>query len=154
MITEKQITRHLSALNKLHRNLGSTKYKPIKMTEFRRKYSIQSHTLRAMYALNYIEKKGQRKSAQYRWGPRSQPEPLDARRIIEHGLRLKNNITVTVKKNSNMKKTKVKKPVVNTIKKIKMEVKAKPEEELVLGSYTKISVLWGLLSYSKTKKIG
>ena len=164
MITENQITRHLDALNALHKKLDKTKYKKLGMTKIRRKFKIQAHTFKAMCELKYIERSGENKGATWKWGHRPAPQPHDARRVLEIGLEIKN-----LKQNEGIKipaiKTKSKriakskfsmdKTTIVPVKKeaIKKYVAAevKPIKLLIVEEESK-SILWGLYKYTKIKR--
>ena len=89
MITEAQIKRHLEALQELYTVLDTHTYTAIGMTDLRKSYGIQGHTFKAMCEQEYIQKSGKNRGAKWKWGPRSEPHPHDARRVIERGLEIK-----------------------------------------------------------------
>jgi hypothetical protein len=182
MITEAQIKRHLEALQELYTVLDTHTYTALSMTNLRKSYGIQSHTFKAMCEQEYIQKSGANRGAKWKWGPRSEPEPHDARRVIERGLEIK-----LEKKNAKEPREESKafrvgsgidmsgklpgyrhvypnpeivpvqrkkyKKFNQELKKKYVAAELKPSKPLIVEEERK-SILWGLFTYTKIKRKG
>jgi len=169
MIKEAQIKRHLEALQELHTVLDTHTYTAISMTDLRKSYGIQGHTFKAMCEQEYIQKSGKNRGAKWKWGPRSEPHPHDARRVIERGLEIKlekknakeprkeskafevgSGIDMSGKLpgNRHVYPNKIKEPLKKYV-----AAEVKPSKPIIVEEERK-SILWGLFTYTKIKRKG
>lgn len=177
MITEAQIKRHLEALQELYTVLDTHTYTAIGMTDLRKSYGIQGHTFKAMCEQEYIQKSGKNRGAKWKWGPRSEPHPHDARRVIERGLEIKLEKKNAKEPREESKAFEVRSgidmsgklpgnrhvypnpKIVPLQRKIKKPLKkyvaaeVKPSEPIIVEEERK-SILWGLFTYTKIKRKG
>ena len=181
MITDAQINRHLEALKEIYTTLDTHIYTAISMTDMRKSYGIQSHTFKAMCEQQYIQKSGENRGAKWKWGPRSEPQPHDARRIIERGLEIKLEKKNAKKPHEESKAFEVESGIDMSgklpgnrhvypnpeivplqrkkCKKFKKPLKKyvaaelKPSKPLIVEEERK-SILWGLFTYTKIKRKG
>lgn len=151
-INQKQINKHLEALNELHQTLLGVNHKSFGMTAFKSEHKLQAISIQAILNIGYISKIGDRRNSKYRWENFSKPEPIDARRVIEETQKIKSSGVNSVKKTSKtaiIEKVKQEKSIVEVKTKKAKKVEKK---EVIIEEVTK-KILWGLYSSSRIKKV-